>query len=74
MCQELLLVIFVIKIGTKRTGDVDQLIECLPTVHETLGSINNTIYILSIVAYTCNPSTWKVETKRSRVQDHPGAA
>lgn len=60
----------VIKTGTKGTGDVDQLVESLPTVHKTLGSINNTIYIVS---YTCNPSTWKVETKRSRVQDHPGA-
>lgn len=60
----------VIKTGTKGTGDVDQVVESLPTAHKTLGSINNTIYIVS---YTCNPSTWKVETKRSRVHDHPGA-
>ena len=45
MCSELILVISVMKTGRKGTGDVDQLVECLPTVHKTLGSINNTIYI-----------------------------
>lgn len=40
--------------------DVAQLGECLPILHETLGSVLNTIKSHAVM-HTCNPSTGEVE-------------
>lgn len=43
-------------------GDVTEVVEleCLPSMHGTLGLIPS-----------INPSTWKMETGRSKIQGHP---
>lgn len=44
-----------------------QVVECLFSVHEALGSTHS-LYKPGTVVHPCNPSTWKV---RSGVQCHP---
>lgn len=52
-----------------RAENRTQLVECLPYLHNALGSISAPNK-LGLEVYTCNPSTREFEVGRSEVQDH----
>lgn len=49
-------------------GDVDQLVEYLPIVHEAPWSILRSIYNPQRCQHACEPSTWEIEGVESEVQ------
>lgn len=42
---------------------VDQLVECLPKIHEVLGLDPRMSHTFDVVAHACNPSTREVEAE-----------
>lgn len=42
-------------------GGIGQLVECLPSMKEALGSILQQLLNWTLLVNTCNPSIWKAE-------------
>lgn len=52
------------------TGDVAQLVECLPSIHKALGSIPSMANTGSNYQ-ACWPCTWEVEAGGAEVREYP---